>query len=235
MSRDAQRIADNLVEVQGRMADAARRSGRDPASVRLVAVTKYATPEQARDVMAAGCSDLGESRPQQLWSKATALADRPIRWHLIGHLQRNKVRRTLPLIHLMHSGDSLRILTEVNAESQGASEPARVLLEVNISGDAEKLGFAPDEIEPLLPELARLNEVRIRGLMAMGGRDSDASQVRREFAQVRQLRDRLNRVCPPEISLYELSLGMSADYEMAIEEGATIVRVGSALFEGVRK
>lgn len=229
------RIVDNLAQVRERIANAARRSGRDPQSVTLVAVTKYVGLEPARALVAAGCCDLGESRPQELWSKAEALTGEPVRWHLIGHLQRNKVRRTLPSVHWMHSGDSLKILNAVHDESQLVSRPTVVLLEVNISADPEKHGFSPEEIEPLLPALARLEGVQIRGLMAMAGRESDPDQVRREFAGVRALRDRLSRVCPPQVSLAELSLGMSADFETGIEEGATIVRVGSVLFEGVAR
>jgi pyridoxal phosphate enzyme (YggS family) len=237
----AARLAENLARIRERIASAAARSGRPPEAVQLVGVTKYATAEVTRALATAGLIDLGESRPQSLWDKAAALADLSIRWHLVGHLQRNKVRRTLPIVSLVHSIDSLRLLGAIDeeralvAESGGSTrgQPVAALLEVNISGDAAKHGFQPAELEPLLAELPKFAHVRIRGLMAMASLDGGADRARRDFAALRELRDRLQTLAPAEVSLAELSMGMSDDYEVAIEEGATIVRVGSALFEGV--
>ncbi len=200
-------------------------------------VTKTVDAKIAQMLVAAGCRDLGESRPQELWAKAAAIQDpspeNAVRWHMIGHLQRNKVRRTLPLVSLIHSVDSLRLLEEIDREAHTLQRPAAVLLEVNISGDHTKHGFRPNEVEPQLPEMARFEHVAIRGLMCMASREGDLPQARREFAALRELRDRLQRSAPPNIRLAELSMGMSGDYEIAIEEGATLVRVGSALFEGI--
>lgn len=224
------RIAENVAQVRGRIADAATRSGRTASQVTLVAVAKYVPADMVRPLVAAGCLDLGESRPQQLWDKAAALADLPIRWHLIGHLQRNKVRRTLPLVSMAHSIDSQRLLAAIDEES---SRPLPVLLEVNISGESAKHGFTPELIEPFLAELAGYRNVAVRGLMCMAGLEGGPDDARREFAALRQLRDRLRPNCPADVTLDELSMGMSGDYEIAIEEGATLVRVGSALFEGV--
>jgi pyridoxal phosphate enzyme (YggS family) len=182
-------------------------------------------------IVAAGCHDLGESRPQQLWDKAATMSDLPVRWHMIGHLQRNKVRRTLPLLSMVHSIDSPRLLAAID-EERPAQLP--VLLEVNISGDATKTGMPPHELEAILPELANYKNIVVRGLMCMAGLEGDLSEARRDFSALRELRDRLRRKCPPTIPLDELSMGMSGDYEIAIEEGATLVRVGSALFEGVQ-
>ncbi len=230
MSDLTARIADNVARVRGRIADAAARSGRTENDITLVAVTKYVSADMVRPLAAAGCLDLGESRPQQLWEKAAALADLPIRWHLVGHLQRNKVRRTLPLVAAIHSVDSPRLLTALDEE---CSRPLPVLLEVNVSGESAKHGFAPETIEPLLAELAGYRNVAVRGLMCMAGLEGGLDAARREFAALRQLRDRLRPNCPPGVALDELSMGMSGDFEVAIEEGATIVRVGSALFEGI--
>ena len=133
----------------------------------------------------------------------------------------------------MHAGDSERLLAAVHDEATAAGRRVSVLLEVNISGDAAKHGFAPAELETLAPRLARFLNLDVRGLMAMAGVASDAEQTRREFARVRELRDRLQQIVPANMRLDELSMGMSGDFEIAIEEGATIVRVGSALFEGV--
>jgi PLP dependent protein len=223
-----EKIAANLKEVRDRIADAARSAGRSPDEVRLVAVTKYVDAATAQLLVDAGCRDLGESRPQQLWDKAATLPDPAIRWHLIGHLQRNKVRRTLPLVHLIHSGDSLRLLEELDRE---AESPLSVLLEVNVSGETAKHGFAPDELPRHVEALAALTHLEIRGLMAMAGLEGDAASARRDFAGLRELRDRLRRDWSGRFGLDELSMGMSGDFEQAVAEGATIVRIGSALFE----
>lgn len=233
MSDVFQRIAENLFEVRRRISEAAVRAGRRPNEVTLVGVTKYVSPEIVRSLVQAGLSDLGESRPQELWHKAAALSGLSVRWHMIGHLQRNKVRRTLPLTTLIHSGDSLRLLEALNAESAILSRRSDVLLEVNISGDQAKHGFAPEDLPRLLPAIGALTHLRVRGLMGMAGLDGDADRARGEFAALRMLRDRLRADCPPEIDLVELSMGMSGDYVEAIEEGATLVRIGSALVEGL--
>lgn len=226
-------VAHNLAQVRERIAAAALRSGRDPAAIRLVAVTKYAQTESIAALLDAGCNDLGESRPQQLWQRAAEFADRGVRWHMIGHLQRNKVARTLPLVSLVHSCDSLRIAAAIDAAAQTLTQPVDVLLEVNISGDPAKGGFATDDVEPALAQLAAFEHLRIRGLMAMAGKPDDDAAARVDFRRLRELRDRLRPNCPASVTLDELSMGMSGDYEIAIEEGATIVRVGSALFEGI--
>jgi pyridoxal phosphate enzyme (YggS family) len=226
-------IAENLAQVQSRVAEAALRSGRRVADIRLVAVTKTVGPAEIRALVQAGCSDLGESRPQQLWQRAGELADLPIRWHVIGHLQRNKIRRTLPLATLIHSADSRRLVEALDESAADLPRPAAILLEVNTSGEPAKSGFQPVEIEPLLPALATLKHVTIQGLMCMASLEGGLDVARRDFTALRELRDRLRRNCPAEIHLDELSMGMSGDFETAVEEGATIVRVGTALFEGV--
>lgn len=233
-------LAENLARVQDRIGAAARRSGRSPADVKLVAVTKYVSVDIARQLIEAGCHDLGESRPQELWAKAEALQEpestqrrQAVHWHLIGHLQRNKVQRTLPLVSMVHSADSLRLLETLDHAAHDLQIRMPVLIEVNISGNATKHGFAPQELEPNLAKLAAFSSLDIRGLMTMASRDGDVAQARREFAQLRQLRDRLRNLVPPNAKLDELSMGMSGDFEVAIEEGATIVRVGSALYEGI--
>ncbi len=226
------RIAENLSEIRGRIAAAAARSGRREDSVTLVAVTKYALSEAVRELVAAGCQELGESRPQQLWQRAATIVGADLHWHLIGHLQRNKINRTLPLVNLIQSCDTLRLAEALDAASAVRGIPARVLIEVNISADPSKHGFAVAEVAAAMPQLATLRNLNIRGLMAMAGRPDDSDAARADFRRLRQLRDRLRADCPPNIQLDELSMGMSGDFEAAIEEGATIVRIGSALFEG---
>ncbi|REK12931.1 MAG: YggS family pyridoxal phosphate-dependent enzyme [Planctomycetota bacterium] len=233
MNAAAGRIAENVRQVRERIAAAAARAGRAPNEVTLVAITKYVSLDVTAAAIEAGCMDLGESRPQDLWSKAAALAQRPVRWHMIGHLQRNKVRRTLPLVHLMQSVDSPRLLQALDDEAARQGHPVDVLLEVNVSGDASKTGLPVDEVGTLVQQAGQLKQVRVRGLMGMAAREGDAEGARADFAALRQLRDRLAAAAPPGVSLAELSMGMSGDFEQAVEEGATIVRLGSILFEGV--
>jgi hypothetical protein len=233
MSDLSTRIGENLDRVRERIVAAAVRSWRSAEAIKLVAVTKYVGTAEIRALIKAGCTDLGESRPQQLWQKARELAELPIRWHLIGHLQRNKARRTLPLVSMMHSADSLKIIKTIDETAAEFDRPISLLLEINTSGEPAKGGFQPDDVEPLLPELATFHHLEIRGLMCMASLEGGQETARRDFAALRRLRDKLFLNCPPGIILDELSMGMSGDYETAIEEGATIVRIGSALFEGV--
>ncbi|HEX5442896.1 MAG TPA: YggS family pyridoxal phosphate-dependent enzyme [Pirellulales bacterium] len=224
-------LVHNLEPIRHRIADAARASGRTADAITLVAVTKYVDAAMARALADAGCLDLGESRPQELWRKAEALAGCPVRWHLIGHLQRNKIARTLPLVSLVHSADSLRLIEAIETEAAGLTRRVPVLLEVNVSGEAAKHGFAPGDLAPLGQRLEQLAHVEVRGLMCMARRDSAADQSRREFEQLRKLRDRLRTLWPDRLKLNELSMGMSGDFEAAIAEGATLVRIGSSLFD----
>jgi pyridoxal phosphate enzyme (YggS family) len=233
------RCRENLAAVHARIADACGRAGRSVADVRLVGVTKYVSPDLAALLVRAGCLDLGESRPQSLWEKAESLAAvgasaEPPRWHLIGHLQRNKIRRTLPWLSLLHSLDSPRLLEALQAEAALAGRPCDVLVEVNLSGDPRRTGLPEAEVPAMLEAAAGLSLVRVLGLMGMASQPdaSDSNAARREFARLRVLRDVVRRGLPPG-SLPELSMGMSGDFEAAIVEGATLVRVGSALWEGL--
>jgi pyridoxal phosphate enzyme (YggS family) len=154
-----------------------------------------------------------------------------VRWHLVGHLQRNKIERTLPLVHLIHSVDSWRLLDALNEEAGKGEMTADVLLEVNVSREANKHGFAPEEIPELASRLAGLRHVQIRGLMTMAALEDEPEHCRPTFTALRLLRDRLQQQCDRPIE--HLSMGMSNDFEVAIEEGATLVRIGTALFEGL--
>ena len=229
MANSLDYLADNLERVRGRIASAAKQAGRSPDEVRLVAVTKYADAAAVRRLYELGQRDFGESRPQALWLKVEELTDLPdVRWHMIGHLQRNKVSRTLPLIHLLHSGDSSRLLAAVAAAAGELGRVQDVLLEVNISGDATKHGFHPSEAAEAVASLQNLTHVRPRGLMGMASRDGDLEAAARDFSALRKLRDTL-QATHPTLDLAELSMGMSGDLEVAVAVGATLVRVGSDL------
>ena len=226
-------LADRLAAVRARIAAACARANRDPAGVTLVAVTKTVSPRVVAQVAELGVLDLGENRPQELWRKAAELKHLPIRWHLIGHLQRNKVERTLPLVHLIHSVDSLRLFQAVAAEGKKRSQTPRVLLQVNASREGQKHGFDYEEVVRAEPDLVRA-PVDIVGLMAMAAYSDDPEQARPTFRELRQFLDRLRREWNVTgHQLAHLSMGMSGDFEVAVEEGATLVRVGTTLFEGL--
>jgi pyridoxal phosphate enzyme (YggS family) len=225
-------LSDRLGAVRQRMAAACARAGRRPEDVTLVAVTKTVPPHVAAAITELGVRDLGENRPQELWRKAAVLPT-TVRWHLVGHLQRNKVERTLPLVHLIHSVDSLRLLTALEREAERHTCTVAVLLEVNASREAKKHGFSPEEVPALVPEINKLHNVQLCGLMTMAAYDEDAEKARPAFTLVRQLCNRLRADVGPAHPLDQLSMGMSNDFEAAIEEGATLVRLGTVLFEGV--
>ena len=225
-------LADRLQAVEERLRAACRRAGRDRAEVTLVAVTKTVGPEVAADLVRLGVTHLGESRPQELWRKAAALLS-SVHWHLIGHLQRNKIDRTLPLVEMIHSVDSARLLAALDEEAARQGRTLPVLLEVNASREVSKHGFAPDEVAGLAAQVAGLRHVQVRGLMTMAAPLDDPQQCRPTFAALRELRDRLRDPLGPPHTLEHLSMGMSNDFEVAVEEGATLVRLGSVLFEGL--
>jgi pyridoxal phosphate enzyme (YggS family) len=225
-----QRILQNWQRVQSEVRDAAIRCGRSAEAIQIVGVSKYVDTETTRMLIRAGCRCLGESRPQTLWQKAEAIGEAGVAWHLIGHLQRNKVRRLLKCDPFIESVDSERLIHTIAEKSIELACQTRVLLEVNISGDQAKTGLAPDQLGGLLTSLPEQG-IRVEGLMAMAGWGTDPDEARRQFAEARKLRDRLEG--ETGIQLPQLSMGMSGDFPQAIAEGATIVRIGSRIFEGV--
>jgi pyridoxal phosphate enzyme (YggS family) len=226
-------INDNLQIVRDRIARSAMAASRDPKQIELVAVTKYVGVDITEMVLEAGCHHLGESRPQQLFEKVASPNLANAQWHLIGHLQRNKIRKILPLTHLIHSVDSLRLLRAIDRIGQELQHSARVLLEINCSGDAAKHGLTGAGLFEILPHLADLSHVEVCGLMTMAARQGGEKVAAENFAALRTLRDEAARQAPTGVHLKELSMGMTGDFETAIREGATIVRIGSLLLEGV--
>jgi pyridoxal phosphate enzyme (YggS family) len=228
-----EQLKSNLSSVRQRIGDAAQVAGRSAEDIRLVGVTKYVDAETTRALFEAGCTDLGESRPQSLWEKSDALADLQIRWHMIGHLQRNKVKRTIEKSVLIHSVDSQRLLNAIDVAGNEHDKRVNVLLEVNVSGEAAKHGFQPDQLAGAIESVASLEFVSVQGLMCMAGLAGDLGDAQREFELLRQLQEQHHSDTPDNVDLKELSMGMSGDFEIAIKAGATMVRIGSLLFEGV--
>jgi pyridoxal phosphate enzyme (YggS family) len=230
MNPAPERLLANLREVRDRIVAAAQRSGRSPDAVRLVAVTKTVPTETIRLLLAAGQHDIGENRAQQLRDRAAELADAPARWHMIGRLQRNKVKYVVPAAAMIHSVDSVRLAEEISKRAAAAGARATCLLEVNASGEEAKGGVAPAEAPRVAGEIAALPAIDLVGLMTMAPIAETGETVRPVFAALRECLARVNREAELPAPLVELSMGMTQDYETAVEEGATIVRVGTALF-----
>lgn len=217
---------DRVSTVLARMASACLRAGRDPSEVRLVAVSKTFGPDAVEAALRAGLGVFGESRVQEAAAKIPACGS--AEWHLVGHLQRNKVRPALELFTVFHAVDSLRLLEAIAAAAAESGHSPQVLLEVNVSGESSKFGFAPDDVPEALEASARMGGPTVTGLMTVPPFSPDPEAARPHFRRLRELRDRWQRQCG--VALPELSIGMSGDFEVAIEEGATYIRVGSALF-----
>jgi PLP dependent protein len=233
MSSQTEQLHRNLQRVQQQIEQASNQARRPADEIKIVAASKYVHSAVARELVSLGQTLLGESRPQELWQKAADLRGLGVEWHLIGHLQRNKIRRTLPLVSLIHSVDSERLLDALSEEAAAVKQTINVLLEVRISGDESKHGFMLAEVEKVVSGADKWPHVKVRGLMGMAGLDADSSQARAQFADLRRLRDRLQPIAPASVILTELSMGMSGDFVEAILEGATLVRIGSAIFEGI--
>ncbi len=229
---NAARLLENWQRVCGSIAEASVRAGRDPSTVRLVAVTKRNPPEWIRPLVALGATDLGENYPQELWEKADALADlSAVRWHLIGHLQSNKIKKTLPRVAMVHGVDSPRLLQAVDAWAGESGRSLDVCLQVNTSNEESKHGWTPEDLPDSAQAIAEVRHARVVGLMTIAGYGTTNDEARPMFETLRLLRDRMRILTG--LALPELSMGMSGDFEAAIEQGSTLVRVGSALFEGV--
>jgi PLP dependent protein len=225
---DEWNLAERTARVRERIEEAKARAGRSDR-VTLVAVTKTHPAERVRAAIAAGIGHVGENRVQEMDAKVTEVGRDAVRWHLIGHLQRNKAARAVALADLVHSLDSLRLAEALSAEAVKAGVRLPVLVQVNTSGEASKFGLAPDEAIDAVGRMAELPGLALEGVMTMAPFTDDAGVVRRTFAAARRLRDEAARQVPA-FTGRELSMGMSNDFEAAVEEGSTLVRVGSSLF-----
>lgn len=223
-------IADRLHQVQDRIAAAARRCGRRPGEIQLVAVGKTHPAAAIEAAMAAGATIIGENYVQEARDKFAALPHRPAAWHFIGHLQTNKAKYAVRLFDLIHTVDSLKLGEELNRQAGKAGKIQRVLIQVNTGGETSKSGVAPEQAPVLARELGGLAHLKVEGLMAIPPFFNDPEAARPHFAALRELRDRIATLAIPGIEMKALSMGMTGDFEAAIEEGATLVRIGSAIF-----
>ena len=213
-------VAANVAAVRGRIARAAERAGRDPASVALIAAAKTKSAAMVDEAIAAGIADVGENYVREAAGKRAAVT-RAARWHMIGHLQRNKARRAVEVFDAIHSLDNAALGEALSRSAEASNRAISVLIEVNLAGEATKSGVRPDDLPDLTSRLQALPRLSVDGLMAIPP-PADAEETRPLFRRLRELRDRLG--------LRELSMGMTDDFEVAVEEGATMVRVGRAIF-----
>jgi pyridoxal phosphate enzyme (YggS family) len=226
-------IAENIAEVRERIEAAARRSGRSPEQVALMAVSKTYPVDRIREAYAAGLRLFGENRVQEFAGKAGALADLAgTEWHMIGHLQTNKASKAAELFSALDSVDSVKLADKLDLAARTLGKELRVLIEINVGGEAAKTGLAPDsrELEEVLLAAPRLEALEFRGLMTVPPFTDDPEDVRPYFRKLRELRDAIAARKLPGASMDVLSMGMSHDFEVAIEEGSTCVRVGTAIF-----
>lgn len=223
-------VAQRVQSVLSTIRIAAEKAGRRPEGVRLVAATKTVTVDRIREGIGAGLSILGENRVQEALPKVAALAQEPVRWHFIGQLQRRKVRSVVGLFDLIHSVDSLELAQEIDRRAGEAGCLQDILLEVNIGGEPTKAGFHPDDLIPLISTMTALTHICIKGLMTIPPPTDEAASARTYFRQLRDLAEGITARKMPGVAMDELSMGMSNDYEVAIQEGATLVRLGSAIF-----
>jgi pyridoxal phosphate enzyme (YggS family) len=220
-------IAGNLERVRQQIVSVAAKSGRSADAVELVAISKTHAAESVREAVEAGQILFGESRVQEARVKIPELSSN-LRWHFVGHLQKNKVRQALPLFEMIHSVDSLELAQDINRVADEEGLHPRVLLEVNVAGEGSKFGFGPDDLRQQMEPLLKLPRLSIEGLMCIPPLAVESEESRKFFVQVRELRDSLEKEF--NMKLPQLSMGMTQDFPIGIEEGATLVRVGTAIF-----
>ena len=223
-------IAENLALVRSRIHAAAQRVGRDPSTVTLIAVSKTFSPGHVRAAWDAGQRDFGENKVQETEGKTSAITDLPVRWHLIGHLQSNKARRAAGIFSTIHTVDSLDLLKRLDAAAAAQGTTPDVLIQADFAGEATKHGAPEGQVEAIARSALEATAVRLRGLMLVPPWNENQEETRPWFARLRTLRDRFVSQGMPAASLEHLSMGMSHDFEAAVEEGATMVRVGTAIF-----
>ncbi|MGB9790999.1 MAG: YggS family pyridoxal phosphate-dependent enzyme [Thermacetogeniaceae bacterium] len=221
-------LENRIADVYRRISEACQRAGRKRSEVELIAVSKEVGVDHIKEAMAAGLRAFGENRVQDFVKKYEVLGDQ-VEWHFIGHLQRNKAKYLIGKVKMIHSLDSIRLAATLDRLSENQGYPWQVLVQVNVSGEATKFGIAPSELSDFLDELRDMKGIQVCGLMTIAPYCEDPEEVRPVFRQLRELRERMMQE-KPWLELKHLSMGMSNDFEVAVEEGATLVRIGSALF-----
>jgi pyridoxal phosphate enzyme (YggS family) len=221
-------IQENLERVLEKIEKAAGRVGRDPKNIDLVAVSKTVSSQKINEGIKAGIKIIGENKVQEAKSKKDSVD--PVIWHMVGHLQTNKVKHALQIFDMIQSVDSLHLAEEMNKRCQMAGKKIPILIEVNTSGEASKFGCDPQKLPDLVSEISQLKQLEIRGLMTIGLFTDQMDLVRPCFIQLRELSEKIDQLSLEGVSMNQLSMGMSSDYEVAIEEGATMVRIGTAIF-----
>jgi len=230
MKQPSTDIATRLAQVRQRIGDACKNAGRDPGSVRLLPVSKTVAADTLRVAHAAGCHELGENKVQEALEKSEALADLDIKWSIIGHLQTNKARHIARFAHEFQALDSLRLAAELDKRLQQQGRGMDVFVQINSSAEDSKFGLSPDDALSFVKQLSPYSSLRIKGLMTLAVFSADKPRVEACFIKMQELQHRLRQSAPDGLSFDQLSMGMSGDYELAIEHGATVVRVGQAIF-----
>lgn len=232
-------ICDNISAIRDKIKEAAEKSGRDPALIKLICVTKSRSTEEINEAVNCGISDIGENKVQEAIVKRKALFPEPytlnpVKWHMIGHLQTNKVKDAVRIFDLIHSVDSLRLAKEIDGQAARINKIQDILIEVNTSGEETKFGIKSAELTELVKNISALKNIRLQGLMTIAPIVKDKEEARPYFSKLRQLQGELNNLpfTNYHLPITELSMGMTQDYEAAVEEGATMVRIGTAIFEG---
>lgn len=222
-------IAENISKIRQEIREVCKKVGRDPEEITIVAVTKTIPVEKIKEAVSAGIYDIGENRVQELLDKKRFLEN--VKWHFVGHLQTNKVKYIVDFVHLIHSVDSIKLALEIEKRAQKINRIVDILIEVNTSGEETKYGVKPEEAVELVKQISeRCNFIRIKGLMTVAAYMPNPEDVRPMFRLLRQLRDEIGRFNFRNVEMKHLSMGMSNDYLIAIEEGATIIRIGTAIF-----
>lgn len=221
-------IEENLREVERRITVAAEKSGRRRGDITLIAVTKTHPAEMMNEAIKCGMTDIGENKPQEVRDKFADVL--PVKWHLIGHLQTNKVKYVIDKVSLIHSVDSIRLMDEIERQAEKHNLTMDILIQVNISGEATKSGVSKDEVEELLVYAGKLSHVKVRGLMTVAPKTDNSVTNILHFDNIRQLFVDIQQKTYDNVSMDYLSMGMSGDYETAIEHGSNMVRIGSAIF-----
>ncbi len=224
-------IAENIFKIKQRIREACLRVGRNPDEVTIVAVTKTVSVDRIKEAINSGIIDIGENRVQELLEKRGLIDVDSIRWHFVGHLQTNKVKYIVDFIHLIHSVDSLKLALEIDKRARKINKVIDVLIEVNTSGEKTKYGAKPDEVVELVKQISESCDfVRIKGLMTVAAFLPNPEDIRPMFKLLRELRDEVAKFNFRNVEMKHLSMGMSNDFEVAVEEGATLVRIGTAIF-----